>query len=99
MLDIVDLTYRVAGRTLIDHAGAQIPDGHHVGLIGRNGTGKSTLFRLIAGEIEPEGAGIGLPRAAGVGVVAQEEPAGGATPLELVLAGNSERPSLLGAAE
>jgi ATP-binding cassette subfamily F protein 3 len=99
MLDIMDLTYRVAGRTLIDHAGAQIPDGHHVGLVGRNGTGKSTLFRLIAGEIEPDGGEIRLPRAAKLGMVAQEEPAGAATPLELVLAGDAERARLLSAAE
>src|SRR5258706_13753119 len=99
MLDIMDLTYRVAGRTLIERAGAQIADGHHVGLIGRNGTGKSTLFRLIAGEIEPDGGEIRLPRDARIGMVAQEEPAGETTPLELVLAGDAERARLLHAAE
>ena len=47
MLRIKDISYSVEGRPLIDHASATIPDGHKVGIVGRNGTGKSTLFRLI----------------------------------------------------
>jgi len=50
MLVIDDLTIRVAGRLLIDSASARIPDGARVGLIGRNGTGKTTLFKAIVGE-------------------------------------------------
>ncbi len=50
MLTIEDLTIRVAGRLLIDSASARIPDGARVGLIGRNGTGKTTLFKAIMGE-------------------------------------------------
>jgi ATP-binding cassette subfamily F protein 3 len=49
MLCINDLSVGVAGRLLIERASAQIPDGARVGLVGRNGTGKSTLFRVIAG--------------------------------------------------
>jgi len=42
---------RVAGRLLIDCASAQIPTGARVGLVGRNGTGKTTLFHVIAGDL------------------------------------------------
>ena len=52
MLDLKNITYRIAGRTLIDKSSLSIPDGHHVGLIGQNGAGKSTLFKLINKEIE-----------------------------------------------
>jgi ATPase subunit of ABC transporter with duplicated ATPase domains len=51
MLHINDLTYRVEGRLLIDHATVALPEGHKVGFVGRNGTGKSTLLKLILGEL------------------------------------------------
>ena len=51
MLHINDLTYRIEGRPILDGATAGIPTGHKVGLVGRNGTGKTTLLRLITGEI------------------------------------------------
>ena len=54
MLAINDVTYRIAGRTLLDHATVALPAGARVGFVGRNGTGKTTLFRIIAGEIVPE---------------------------------------------
>jgi ATPase subunit of ABC transporter with duplicated ATPase domains len=62
MLHINDLSYRIQGRPLFEHATAGIPDGHKVGLVGRNGTGKTTLLRLIAGEIHPDDGTIGFPR-------------------------------------
>ena len=52
MLTIENITYRIAGRPLFENASARIPDGWKVGLVGRNGTGKSTLLALIAGELQ-----------------------------------------------
>ena len=49
MLSINDISIRLAGRLLIDHSTVQIPPGARVGLVGRNGTGKSTLFKAIRG--------------------------------------------------
>ena len=51
MLKISDITYSVAGRTLVEHASVTIPTGHKVGLVGRNGSGKTTLFKIIRGEM------------------------------------------------
>src|SRR6185295_11555735 len=51
MLQIIDLTFRIDGRPLFEGASAQIADGWKVGLVGRNGTGKSTLLRIIREEI------------------------------------------------
>ncbi len=54
MLRINKVTYRIGARVLLDAAEATINPGHRVGLVGRNGTGKSTLLRMIAGELEPQ---------------------------------------------
>ncbi|KKL21810.1 hypothetical protein LCGC14_2441690, partial [marine sediment metagenome] len=74
MLKINDITYSVAGRPLLENATATIPDGHKVGIVGRNGTGKTTLFRLIRGELALEGGGVSLPSRARIGGVSQEVP-------------------------
>ena len=56
MLHINGLTYRIGGRILIDEATVAIPAGHKAGLVGRNGVGKTTLLRLIIGELAARGA-------------------------------------------
>jgi ATP-binding cassette, subfamily F, member 3 len=99
MLTLSGITYRIGGRTLIDEASAQIADGWKVGLIGRNGTGKSTLLDLIRGELALDGGEIALSRGARIGFVAQEAPAGATTPLEMVLSADEERHRLMAEAE
>jgi ATP-binding cassette, subfamily F, member 3 len=99
MLVLNDLSVRVAGRLLIDDASARIPAGARVGLVGRNGTGKTTLFRLIAGEIAPESGEVLIPPRARIGRLTQEAPGGSDTLLDVVLAADTERAELLIAAE
>ncbi|SLN10089.1 putative ABC transporter ATP-binding protein YheS [Roseovarius litorisediminis] len=95
MLRISDISYSVAGRPLIEHASATIPDGHKVGIVGRNGTGKTTLFRLIRGELALETGEITLPKRARIGGVAQEVPSNEVSLLNTVLAADTERAELL----
>ncbi|HBZ44063.1 MAG TPA: glycosyl transferase family 1 [Maritimibacter sp.] len=95
MLKIDDISYSVDGRPLIDHASALIPEGHKVGVVGRNGTGKTTLFRLIRGELTLETGKISVPRGAKIGGVAQEVPSSETTLLDTVLAADTERAALL----
>jgi ATP-binding cassette subfamily F protein 3 len=98
MLSLSEVTYRVGGRTgrrLLDQANAWIPEGSKVGLVGRNGTGKSTLLDLIRGVLLPDDGTIELPRACHIGFLAQEAPSGAATPLETVLAADGKRARLL----
>jgi ATP-binding cassette subfamily F protein 3 len=99
MLTINGLTVRLGGRTILDRASAAIPPGTHVGLIGRNGAGKSTLMKAIIGLIDPDEGSIEMPRRTRLGYIAQEAPAGVATPFETVLAADSERASLMAEAE
>jgi ATP-binding cassette, subfamily F, member 3 len=98
MLTISDVTYRVGGkrgRALLDHASAQIPEGSKLGLVGRNGIGKSTLLDLIRGRLMPDDGDITLPRGHRIGFLAQEAPSGHATPLATVLAADRERVRLI----
>ncbi len=99
MLRIHDISYAVAGRPLFQSASAVIPDGHRVGLVGRNGTGKTTLFRLIRGELSLEGGEIEVARNARIGGVDQEVPATATSLLDTVLEADTERASLLAEAE
>jgi ATP-binding cassette subfamily F protein 3 len=99
MLVIEDLSIRVAGQLLLDHAFAQLPTGARAGLVGRNGIGKTTLFRAIAGDIVIEGGTIGLPKRGRVGLLAQEAPDGPDSLIDVVLAADVERMTLLAAAE
>jgi ATP-binding cassette subfamily F protein 3 len=99
MLRITDISYSVDGRPLIENASAVIPTGHKVGLVGRNGTGKTTLFRLIRGELTLDSGTVELPRGARIGGVAQEAPGTDIALLDTVLAADTERANLLAEAE
>lgn len=95
MLDLVDVTLRVAGRPLLEGASLHLPAGARMALVGRNGTGKTSLLRLIAGELQPDAGTLRLQAGVRIGTVAQEAPGGALTPLEAVLAADRERTALL----
>lgn len=95
MLRINDISYSVEGRPLIEHASATIPDGHKVGIVGRNGTGKSTLFRIIRAELALDTGDISLPSKARIGGIAQEVPSSEVSLIDTVLAADLERAALL----
>jgi ATP-binding cassette, subfamily F, member 3 len=99
MLRINDITFRFGGRVLFDHATVHIAAGQRVGLVGRNGTGKSTLFKLILGELHLDGGEIGMRPRARLGRLEQEAPEGDINLLECVLAADTERTALLAEAE
>jgi ATP-binding cassette subfamily F protein 3 len=99
MLHINDLTYRIGGRMLFDQATVVVPAGHKVGLVGKNGTGKSTLFKLILEEVMPDDGSLTVQRRARVGRVAQEAPTGSDSLLETVLKADLERDALMKEAE
>jgi ATP-binding cassette subfamily F protein 3 len=99
MLAIRNLSFSLGGRQLFDGATAAIPGGHKVGIVGRNGTGKTTLFRLIGGELQADGGEIETPRGFRIGGVAQEAPPGPESLLDTVLAADTQRASLLAEAE
>lgn len=99
MLNLTDITVRLGGRTIIDGATAKLPPKGRIGLIGRNGAGKTTLVKVIASQLEPDTGSVDMPRGAKLGYIAQEAPAGDATPFETVLAADLERAALLAESE
>lgn len=99
MLRIDKLTYRVGPRVLFDQAEATVNTGHRVGLVGRNGTGKTTLLRMITGTLEPHEGRIDLPARWRVGITSQEAPSGPQSLIDTVLAADHELAQLRAEAE
>jgi ATP-binding cassette subfamily F protein 3 len=95
MLIINDLSLRMAGRLLLDHASLTLPAGSKAGLVGRNGTGKTTLFRAITGDLSAETGSIGVPRNTRIGQVAQEAPGTEEPLIDIVLKADVERAALI----
>jgi ATP-binding cassette, subfamily F, member 3 len=99
MLRIDNLVFDAWGRRFFDGASATIPAGAKVGLVGRNGIGKSTLFKLIQGDLAAQSGDIILPKAARIGSVDQEHPATPVTLLDTILAADHRREELNAALE
>lgn len=95
MLSVQNITYRIAGRTLLEDTSLSVERGQKLGLIGRNGTGKSTLFKLIAGTLQVDDGDIQLQRGVRLGQVAQEAPSSDKSLIDTVLAADEERAALL----
>ncbi len=99
MLNIENLSVRVAGRLLLDDATVRVPAGSRAGLVGRNGTGKTTLFNVLTGQLAAEGGNITVRQRAKVGRLLQEAPSGPDSLLDVVLNADTERRDLLEEAE
>jgi ATP-binding cassette subfamily F protein 3 len=99
MLTIDGITLRLGGHLVLDGASATLPPQALIGLVGRNGAGKSSLLKLIAGLYEADSGRIEAPSGTRIGYLAQEAPGGKATPFETVLAADDERARLLAEAE
>lgn len=90
MIEIKNLTLQRGSKILLDNATATINPRQRVGLIGKNGTGKSSLFALIKGEIGQDKGDLLLPKTWKLAAVAQETPALDTTALDYVLQGDAE---------
>ncbi len=95
MLHLVSVGKSYGPRTLFEDVSWQVPPMHRVGLVGRNGVGKTTLFRIIAGEESADEGQVILKKGAHLGHLTQEtEDFGDVTPLAAVLAAGGEARAL-----
>jgi ATP-binding cassette, subfamily F, member 3 len=90
LIQLRQLTLTRGVRRLIEGASLQIPAGWRVGLIGANGSGKSSLFALLRGEIQAEAGHCEVPRDWRIAAVAQETPPLPQPAIEFVLDGDTE---------
>ncbi len=90
MLNFKNITLRRGGRALFTGASFTIHQGQKVGLTGANGTGKSSLFAMLLGELSPDEGDISLPPNLSIAHVAQETPALEIRAIDYVLDGDLE---------
>ncbi|SMB87610.1 ATP-binding cassette, subfamily F, member 3 [Pasteurella testudinis DSM 23072] len=90
MIFFTDLTLKRGLTTLLEHANATINPGQKVGLVGKNGCGKSSLLSLLKGEMSSEGGEVKFPSNWSLAWVNQETPALEISALDYVIQGDRE---------
>ena len=93
MLRISNLTLARGSKRLLEGASLTVYPGQKVGVIGANGSGKSSLFALLRGELVADGGDVSLPPAWVIAHVAQETAASALPAIDYVLDGDAEQPS------
>ncbi len=90
MLNFTDVSLRRGPRLLFEQVNMIIHQGQHVGITGANGTGKSSLFSLIKGELHTDLGDFTLPSTLVIAHVAQETPALEQQAIDYVMDGDAE---------
>src|SRR5258707_2632813 len=90
MLRVDNLTLRRGARVLFEHASLNVHPGQKVGLVGANGSGKSSLVALVRGELHADAGEVDVPPRWVLSHVAQETPAVERAALEFVIDGDAE---------
>ncbi|AHG73733.1 ABC transporter ATP-binding protein [Mannheimia sp. USDA-ARS-USMARC-1261] len=95
MIFFTDLILKRGHSVLIENSSATIHTGQKVGLVGKNGCGKSSLFALLKNELQPEGGDVSLPKNWAISWVNQETPALDISSLDYVIQGDREYTKLI----
>ena len=94
MLKITDLSLRRGSRLLLENVELDVFPGQRLGLTGANGSGKSSLFSVIAGRLEADQGNVSLPRGTLIAEVLQETPESSRTAIDYVIDGDKSYRSL-----
>ncbi len=90
MLALRNISLRRGPRVLLEGASFQVHAGQRMGVIGANGCGKSSLFAMLLGELEPDGGELVLDPGYEIAHVAQESPHGSGSAVDYVMDGDRE---------
>ncbi len=90
MITLRKLALRRGAKLLLEGADLGISPGEHVGVVGPNGCGKSSLFALFTRELHPDSGDLEIPPSWVVAHVAQESPASDQPAIEYVIDGDAE---------
>jgi ATP-binding cassette subfamily F protein 3 len=90
MISFRNFALRRGERLLLSDVDLALHAGYRVGVVGRNGAGKSSLFAALMREIEPDKGDIDLPGKARIASVAQETPHLPDPALDFVLSGDAD---------
>lgn len=94
MLKITDLSLRRGTRLLLENVELDVFPGQRLGLTGANGSGKSSLFSVIAGRLEADQGSVSLPRGTLIAEVLQETPESSRAAIDYVVDGDKSYRSL-----
>lgn len=95
MIAFRNFALRRGDRLLLSAVDVALHDGQRVGVIGRNGCGKSSLFAVVQGELEPDLGDVDIPARLRIASVAQETPSLPDSALDFVLSGDTEVHAIL----
>ena len=90
MIAFKDLTLRRGSRKLLENVNVRFQPGQRIGIVGQNGTGKSSLFAMMLGELSPDSGEAEIPNHLDIATVRQHTPAGDQSALDFVLDGDTE---------
>ena len=90
MLALTNISLRRGRKVLIENASFQIHAGQRMGVIGANGCGKSSLFAMLLGELEPDDGELALDAKDEIAHVAQESPHSSNSAVDYVMDGDRE---------
>ena len=90
MISLNNATLRRGARTLLDSVSFTIYPGWRAGVVGKNGTGKSSLFSLVLGQLSADSGNVSVSKSLSISTVAQETPALPDLAIEFVLDGDEE---------
>jgi ATP-binding cassette subfamily F protein 3 len=94
MIIVSQITLLRGNKPLLEEATATIHPGHKVGLVGKNGCGKSSFFALLKGELAVDAGSVSVPAQWQIATVAQETPALGCSAIDYVIDGDKAFRSL-----
>ncbi|MBT8047485.1 MAG: ATP-binding cassette domain-containing protein, partial [Gammaproteobacteria bacterium] len=90
MISLNQVSLRRGSKLLFENATLQAHAGHRVGLVGANGSGKSSLFAMLLGKLEADEGVLNISSTDRISHVAQESPSGTRSAVDFVVDGDHE---------